>query len=202
MDYLNVGLTQQEAKSLYEKGKGNVQIDNIGKTNIDIIKENVFTYFNLIFFIMAVLLIISGAFNSLTFLPVIICNALIGIFQGIKAKNVLDKLKVLNQSSVLVIRDGNEQMISIDKLVLGDVIVLTAGSQICADAEVIDGEITVNEALLTGEADEITKKSGCELMSGSFVVSGKCLAKLTRVGMDSYISRLMLKAKKMPSSEQ
>ncbi|MBE5828623.1 MAG: HAD family hydrolase [Butyrivibrio sp.] len=202
MDYLNVGLTQQEAKSLYEEGKGNVQIDSIGKTNLDIIKENVFTYFNLIFFIMAVLLIVSGAFNSLTFLPVIICNSLIGIFQGIKAKNVLDKLKVLNQSSVEVIRDGTERMLTIDKLVLGDVIVLSAGSQICADAEVIDGEITVNEALLTGEADEITKKSGSELMSGSFVVSGKCLARLTKVGMDSYISQLMLKAKKMPSSEQ
>ena len=202
MDYMNVGLTQDEAKSLYEQGKGNVQIDNIGKTNLDIIKENVFTYFNLIFFIMAVLLIISGAFNSLTFLPVIICNALIGIFQGIKAKNVLDKLKVLNQSSQVAIRDGVERNVSIDKLVLGDVIVLSAGSQICADAEVLEGEITVNEALLTGEADEITKKSGSELMSGSFVVSGKCLARLTKVGMDSYISRLMLKAKKMPSSEQ
>lgn len=202
MNYKNVGLTQDEAKSLYEKGKGNVQIDNIGKTNLDIIKENVFTYFNLIFFIMAVLLIISGAFNSLTFLPVIICNALIGIFQGIKAKNILDRLKVLNQSSQVAIRDGVERTVSIDKLVLGDVIVLSAGSQICADAEVLDGEITVNEALLTGEADEITKKSGSELMSGSFVVSGKCLAKLTKVGMDSYISRLMLKAKKMPSSEQ
>ena len=202
MDYKNVGLTQDEAKSLYETGKGNVQIDNIGKTNLDIIKENVFTYFNLIFFIMAVLLIISGAFNSLTFLPVIICNALIGIFQGIKAKNVLDRLKVLNQSSQVAIRDGLERTVPIDKLVLGDVIVLSAGSQICADAEVLDGEITVNEALLTGEADEITKKSGSELMSGSFVVSGKCLARLTKVGMDSYISRLMLKAKKMPSSEQ
>ncbi|MBP3274573.1 MAG: HAD-IC family P-type ATPase, partial [Butyrivibrio sp.] len=202
MDYMNVGLTQDEAKSLYEKGKGNVQIDNIGKTNLDIIKENVFTYFNLIFFIMALLLIISGAFNSLTFLPVIICNALIGIFQGIKAKNVLDKLKVLNQSSQVAIRDGSERTVPIDKLVLGDVIVLSAGSQICADAEVLEGEITVNEALLTGEADEITKKSGSKLMSGSFVVSGKCLAKLTKVGMDSYISRLMLKAKKMPSSEK
>ena len=202
MDYMNVGLTAQEAKSLYENGKGNVQIDNIGKTNLDIIKENVFTYFNLIFFIMAVLLIISGAFNSLTFLPVIICNALIGIFQGIKAKNVLDRLKVLNQSTAVAIRDGQERTVPIDRLVLGDVIVLSAGSQICADAEVIDGEIAVNEALLTGEADEITKKTGSDLMSGSFVVSGKCLARLTKVGMDSYISRLMLKAKKMPSSEQ
>ncbi|RKM62457.1 HAD family hydrolase [Butyrivibrio sp. CB08] len=202
MDYTNVGLTQAEAKALYDQGKGNVQIENIGKTTKDIIRENIFTYFNLIFFIMAVLLVISGAWNSLTFLPVIICNALIGIFQGIKAKNVLDKLKVLNQSSAIAIRDGDERIVPLDKLVLGDVIVLSAGSQICADAVVVEGEVAVNEALLTGEADEIVKKSGSELMSGSFVVSGKCLAKLTSVGMDSYISKLMLKAKKMPSSEQ
>ncbi len=202
MDYSNVGLTQAEAKERYDRGKGNVQIENIGKTTGDIIKENVFTYFNLIFFIMAVLLIISGAWNSLTFLPVIICNALIGIFQGIKAKKVLDKLKVISQSTAIAIRDGDERIVPLDKLVLGDVIVLSAGNQICADAVVLDGEIAVNEALLTGEADEIVKKSGSELMSGSFVVSGKCLAELTRVGMDSYISRLMLKAKKMPSSEQ
>ena len=202
MNYKDVGLTQTQAKALYDQGKGNVQIDNIGKTNKDIIRENVFTYFNLIFFIMAVLLIISGAWNSLTFLPVIICNALIGIFQGIKAKNVLDKLKVINQSTVTVVRDREEKIVPIDKLVLGDVIVLSAGNQICADAVIIDGEVSVNEALLTGEADEITKKAGAELMSGSFVVSGKCLARLTRVGTDSYISKLMLKAKKMPSSEQ
>ena len=195
-------LTSAEAKELLEQGKGNVQIESIGKTNRDIIKENIFTYFNLIFFIMAILLIVSGAWNSLTFLPVIICNALIGIVQGIKAKNVLDRLKVLHQTTVTVIRDGQEKLVPVDRLVLGDIIVLTSGNQICADAVVVEGEIAVNEALLTGEADEIIKHSGSELMSGSFVVSGKCLAKLTRVGQESYISQLMLKAKKMPSSEQ
>ena len=90
-----------EARSLYEQGKGNVQIENIGKTNGEIVRENIFTYFNLIFLILAILLIISGAFNSLTFLPVIVCNALIGIFQGIRAKKILDDLKVLNQTSVM-----------------------------------------------------------------------------------------------------
>jgi cation-transporting ATPase E len=202
MEYTGLGLSQQEAKELYEDGKGNIQIENIGKTSADIIKENIFTYFNLIFFIMAILLVISGAWNSLTFLPVIICNSLIGIFQGIKAKNVLDKLKVINQPTATVIRDGTERTVHIDKLVLGDVIVLSQGDQICADAVVLDGEIAVNEALLTGEADEIVKKKDSELMSGSFVVSGRCLAKLTNVGHSSYISKLMLKAKKMPSSEQ
>ena len=197
-----MGLSTAKAKSLYEQGKGNVQIENIGKTNGEIIRENIFTYFNLIFLILAILLIISGALNSLTFLPVIVCNALIGIFQGIRAKKILDDLKVLNQTTVTAIRDGEERIVPVDKLVLGDVILLTAGSQICADAEVIEGEVNVNEALLTGEADEIVKAPGASLMSGSFVVSGKCLARLTKVGHDSYISKLMLKAKKMPSSEQ
>ena len=202
MELSGYGLSSADAKSLYASGKGNVQIDNTAKTTGDIIKENVFTYFNLIFFIMAVRLIISGAFNSLTFLPVIICNACIGILQEIKAKKILDKLNVLNQSTCIVIRDGDEDHVSINKLVLGDYIILSAGNQIPADAIVIEGEISVNEALLTGEADEINKKAEDELMSGSFVVSGKCIAKLTRVGSDSYISKLMLKAKSMQKSSQ
>ncbi|WP_242838216.1 HAD-IC family P-type ATPase [Butyrivibrio proteoclasticus] len=198
----NVGLTTARAKELYKEGYGNVQIDNTAKTTADIIKENVFTYFNLIFLIMTILLVAAGAYKSLTFLPVIICNSLIGIAQELKAKKVLDKLSVLNQSSARVIRDGSEDTVSIDRLVLGDVVLLTAGSQICADAVVIDGEVSVNEALLTGEADEIIKGRDCELKSGSFVVSGRCLARLSRVGVESYISQLMLKAKKMPSAEQ
>ena len=196
------GLTSQQAKELHQSGYGNIKVDNTAKSNIDIIKENVFTYFNLIFLLMAILLIISGAYNSLTFLPVIICNSLIGIFQELKAKQILDKLNVINQSTAVAIRDGEECVIPVEELVLGDVVVLGPGNQICADAVVIDGEISVNEALLTGEADEILKKQDSELMSGSFVVSGKCLAKLTRVGEKSYISRLMMKAKKMPASEQ
>ena len=200
--YKGIGLTTSQAKELYDQGKGNIQVDNTAKTTKDIVKENIFTYFNLIFLIMAILLVISGAFNSLTFLPVIICNSLIGIAQELKAKKVLDKLSVINQSSVTVIRDEDEDIVSVDKLVLGDVVLLTAGSQICADAVVLEGEISVNEALLTGEADEILKTKDSELMSGSFVVSGRCLAVLTKVGKESYISKLMLKAKKMPASEQ
>ncbi|MBE5834172.1 MAG: HAD family hydrolase [Butyrivibrio sp.] len=197
-----IGLTSEAAKGLLRDGYGNTQVDNTAKTTKDILRENIFTYFNLIFAIMAVLVIIAGDYRSLTFLPVVIANALIGIYQELQAKKVLDNLAVIHEATVTAIRDGQETIVPVDQLVLGDVIVLRSGNQICADAVVLQGEIAVNEALLTGEADEIVKTTDSELMSGSFVVSGECLAQLTRVGTNSYISKLMLKAKKMPSSEQ
>ena len=191
-----------QVRELTAQGKVNVQIDRTAKTTKDIIKENVFTYFNLIFLIISLLLIMAGAFNSLTFLPVVIANTLIGIFQELHAKKVLDGLSILNEPNATAIRDGSRTKVPIDKLVLGDVIVLRAGNQIPADAVVLDGEAAVNEALLTGEADEIVKGKGDALMSGSFVASGECTAELVKVGKDSYISGLMLKARKMPTGEQ
>ena len=197
-----IGLDSSQVRELTAKGKVNVQIDRTAKTTKDIIKENVLTYFNLIFLIISLLLIVAGAFNSLTFLPVIIANTLIGIFQELHAKKVLDGLSILHEPNAVVIRDGSRTKVPIDKLVLGDVIVLKAGNQIPADAEIVSGEAAINEALLTGEADEIVKGPGDELMSGSFVASGECMVRLTRVGQDSYISKLMLKARKMPTGEQ
>ena len=197
-----VGLESSQVRELTQQGKVNVQIDRTAKTTKDIIKENVFTYFNLIFLIISLLLIVAGALNSLTFLPVIIANMLIGIFQELHAKKVLDNLSILNEPTSAAYRDGELRRVPIDKLVLGDVIALKAGNQIPADAVVISGEVAVNEALLTGEADEIVKGPGDPLMSGSFVASGECTAELTQVGVDSYISKLMLKARKMPVGEQ
>ncbi len=197
-----VGLTTEQAHDLRRQGLGNQQIDTTQKTTKDIYKENIFTYFNLIFFILAILLLVVGSYKSMTFLPVVIANTAIGIIQELRAKKILDHLSVLNEPTATVMRDGEEDNISTDQLVLHDVIVLRSGNQIPADAVVISGEISVNEALLTGEADEITKGKGKELMSGSFVVSGQCYAELTRVGADSYISQLMLKAKKMSTGEQ
>ena len=197
-----IGLETSEVRELTAQGKVNAQIDRTAKTTKDIIKENVFTYFNLIFLIISLLLVMAGALNSLTFLPVVIANMLIGIFQELHAKKVLDGLSILNEPNAVAIRDGRRTKVPIDKLVLGDVIVLRAGNQIPADAVVLDGEAAVNEALLTGEADEIVKGKGDELMSGSFVASGECTAKLVKVGQDSYISKLMLKARKMPTGEQ
>ncbi|MBO5999506.1 MAG: cation-translocating P-type ATPase [Lachnospiraceae bacterium] len=194
------GLSSKEARALLENGKGNIQPDRSARTVGDIVKENIFTYFNLIFAILAVLVIAAGSFNSLTFLVVVVANTFIGIFQEINAKKVLDKLSLLNATHAYAMRDGRQVRIPVDKLVLGDVIVLGSGDQIPADAVVLSGEVAVNEALLTGEADEITKPKGASLMSGSFVVSGSCYAELTRVGNDSYISRLLLKAKKLSTN--
>ena len=130
------------------------------------------------------------SFRDLTFLPVIIANTLIGIVQEIKAKKTLEKLSVLNAPKATAIRDGAEVTLAAEDLVLDDIVVFTAGKQICADAVVLEGEVQVNESLLTGESDEITKRPGDELMSGSFIVSGSCKSRLTQVGEDSYISRL------------
>ena len=177
-------------------------MDSPSKTTKEIIISNVFTYFNLIFLVIAVLLLLVGAFRDLTFLPVIICNTLIGIIQEIRSKKVLDKLSVLNAPKATVVREGKLQTIPAEKAVLDDVVKFQAGNQICADATVIDGEVQVNESLLTGESDEITKKPGDTLMSGSFVVSGSCLGRLEQVGADSYISKLTLEAKATKEGEQ
>ena len=144
----------------------------------------------------------AGSFRNLTFLPVILANLFIGIIQEIRAKNTLDKLSVLNAPKALVVREGRQFSIPAEELVLDDIVIFKAGNQICADAIVVDGEVSVNESLLTGESDEISKKPGDELMSGSFIVSGECYARLDKVGEDSYISKLTLEAKAMNSEEQ
>ncbi len=198
----DTGLTQAQVKERMEKGWSNAPVDSPSKTTKEIITSNVFTYFNLIFIVIAVLLIMVGAFRDLTFLPVIICNTLIGIIQEIRSKKVLDNLSVLNAPKATVMRDGKFQTIPAEQAVLDDVVKFQAGNQICADASVIDGEVQVNESLLTGESDEITKKPGDTLMSGSFVVSGSCLGRLEQVGADSYISKLTLEAKATKEGEQ
>lgn len=200
LDKINA-LTNEEVRSLELEGLTNEISDKSGKTALGIIRDNVFTYFNLIFLVLSVLLIMAGAFRSLTFMPVVIANSLIGIIQQLHAKKVLDKLNVMSAPEAVVIREGEEKKIPVSKLVLGDVIFLKAGSQIPADAKVISGNISVNESLLTGEADEVEKGEGAELMSGSFLVTGECYAKLTAVGKDSYISKLTAEAKKLETKE-
>lgn len=196
------GLSAEQVRSYYENGWGNEPAESATKSIEEIIKGNLFTYFNLIFAILSVLVIMTGSFRSLTFLPVVLVNLLIGIIQEIRAKKVLDKLSVLNVPKVTAIRDGKKTEVATEKLVLDDIVLFHAGNQICADAIVLDGEVSVNEALLTGESDEILKKPGDMLMSGSFLVSGECRARLSRVGQDAYISKLTLEAKAMETKEQ
>ena len=196
------GLTSQQVQEHRLHGWVNRSVEPPSKTTKEIIHENVFTYFNLIFVVLAVLLCLVGSFRDLTFLPVIVANTLIGIIQEIRAKQALDKLTMLNAPHAAVIRDGKRAMIDAEDLVIDDIVIFKAGNQVCADAEVSAGEVQVNESLLTGEADEITKRRGDKLMSGSFIVSGQCHARLEKVGEDSYISRLTLQAKEMQEGEQ
>lgn len=197
-----IGLTGREVEERVTQGLNNRTNITTGKTAGNIIKSNTFTYFNLIFLILTVLLCMVGSFRNLTFLPVIIGNTVIDIIQELRAKRTLDKMNMLNAPHSIVIRGGVQLQIPSEELVKDDVVLLSAGSQICADAIVLQGGIFVNEALLTGEADEIKKAAGDSLLSGSFVVSGQCYAKLTCVGNESYISRLTAEAKAMGSGEQ
>ena len=199
---IRYGLNSDQVNEYFENGWSNEPVEPPSKTVPEIIKSNLFTYFNLVFAVLVALLILAGSFRNLTFLPVILANLFIGIIQEIRAKNTLDKLSVLNAPKALVVREGRQFSIPAEELVLDDIVIFKAGNQICADTIVVDGEVSVNESLLTGESDEISKKPGDELMSGSFIVSGECYARLDKVGEDSYISKLTLEAKAMNSEEQ
>jgi cation-transporting ATPase E len=199
---IKTGLTAQQVRERMEAHLDNCPVESATKSVKDIVKENVFTYFNLIFAILAVLLAMVGAWRDMTFLVVITANTLIGIVQEIHAKRVLDKLSILNAPKTTVLRDGQTGELPSEQLVKDDVIILSAGNQIPADAVVLDGTAQVNEALLTGESDEVAKQAGDTLMSGSFVVSGQVTARLTGVGAESYISKLTLQATKSKSGEQ
>lgn len=196
------GLTDDEVNERLEQGLVNQTDISTGKSVKNIILSNILTYFNLIFLIIAILLIYVGSYRNLTFLPVIIGNIVIGIVQELRAKQILDKMNLINAPHSIVFRNGVQKQILSQQLVKDDIVLLSAGNQICADAIVIEGNIQVNEALLTGEADEIEKISGSSLLSGSFVVSGQCFAKLEHVGNDSYITKLTAEAKAMGSGEQ
>ena len=158
--------------------------------------------YNLIFFILAFILILEKSYNHLTFLVVVFVNTIIGIFQEIRAKKTLEKLTLVSAPLAKVIRDGREECVNSDELVLDDIVIFEAGNQICADAIVCDGEVNVNEALVTGESDEIKKGKDAPLLSGSFVVSGRCRARLDKVGHESFASRLTMDAKKIKKKQQ
>lgn len=195
------GLTSQEVSERIQNHQVNEPVDPGTKTNKDIIKGNLLTYFNMIFLILAILVCVAGSFRSLTFLPVVIGNALIGIIQEIRARDTLAKMNLINAPHTKVIRDGKKKKIMSEQLVVDDLAIFTAGDQIPADAVIISGSVKVNESLLTGESDEIEKGKNGRLLSGSFIVSGECRAVIEKVGKDSYISRLTLEAKSEKKQE-
>ncbi len=191
-----LGLTEAEVLERKEKGQINIIEEKTVKSNWEIIAGNVFTLFNLYNFLIAIALMSVGAYSNLAFILIIILNISIGSFQEIHAKNMVAKLSVLTVSKVDVIRDGREKSISVDEVVLDDITILNMGNQISSDSVVIDGKIEVNESLLTGESDTIVKMPGDKLFSGSYVVSGKCYAKVEKVGKDNLAAEITLKSKK------
>ena len=190
------GLSSEEVKKLMDEDKVNVSNSNNLKSNWQIIKDNVFTLFNLYNLIIAIALLLVGAYTNTFFFLIITINVLIGIIQEIHGKNLVKKLSILTSSKTTVIRDGKEEEIKVEKVVLGDLILLKQGDQIPSDSYVIDGEIEVNEALLTGESDLIVKKLEDKLLSGSYVVSGTCYAIVEKVGDDNFANQIVTATKK------
>ena len=154
------GLTSKEVEERRKRGEGGTAAEKITKTKGQIVRENVFTLFNFLNFLIAALLFAVGAYSNMLFICIIILNIVIGIFQELKAKKLVDELSILNRPTVRVKRDGKEQKISLDEIVRDDLMILESGDQICSDAVVADGTLEVNESLLTGESDAIPKEKG------------------------------------------
>ncbi|MGX7420708.1 cation-translocating P-type ATPase [Carnobacterium gallinarum] len=190
------GLSAAQVATQKEKGLVNAAPEKVTKTNGQIIKENVWTMFNLLNLIIGVALAAVGAYSNLLFMLIILLNICIGIFQEITAKNLVEKLSLISAVKAHVIRDGQELEVAIEDLVQDDIILLDMGDQIPADAIVVHGSIEANESLLTGESDSIMKREDAHLLSGSFVVSGRCYARIEKVGAESFSAKIAHEAKK------
>ena len=197
------GLSAQEVIERRQRGEGETEAAPITKSKGQIVKENLFTLFNFLNFLIAVLLFAVGAYSNMLFIAIIILNIVIGIAQELKAKKLVDQLSILNRPTVCVRREGREMKIQLEDIVKGDLIVLESGNQICNDAVVADGELEVNESLLTGESDAVSKEKGPELYSGSFVIAGKAYARVIHVGSENYATKLIneVKQEKQVQSE-
>ncbi|HEY5556653.1 HAD-IC family P-type ATPase [Acetobacterium sp.] len=197
------GLTQAQVEERIKEGKVNSQPPSKTKTMNAIIKDNIFTLFNILNIVLACMIIFVASYRNLLFINIVIINTIIGIVQEIKAKKTIDKLSLISQPRTTVLRDGIRQVINFESIVLDDVLILTPGKQIPSDGIVIRGEIEVNESLLTGESEPIVKHLGDTLLSGSFVVSGEATVQVTKVGLENYASKIAEDAKviKEPNSE-
>ena len=189
------GLSDSQVQERIDAGCVNTQDERITKSYEEIFRDNVLTLFNLINAILAGLIIFIGSFKNLLFLGVVISNLVIGILQEIRAKRVLDKLSLITQPYLKVLRNGKEMELHMDDIVLDDILCLSTGSQVCADAMVVEGRLEVNESLVTGESDIIVKHTHDTLYSGSFVVSGQAKVQVQHVGKDNYAATIMKDAK-------
>ena len=189
------GLSEAEARRRLEAGGGNASPVSITKSAGQIVREHVCTLFNLFNVLIAIALALVGAWSNLLFILIIALNTAIGIVQELHAKRLVEQIAVLTAPKARVLRDGEIRELPVEELVLGDVLALERGIQIPADALVLEGEIETDESLLTGESVPVRKTPGEELLSGSVVVSGACMARVERVGVDNYATRLTQEAR-------
>ncbi|AFA49404.1 cation-translocating P-type ATPase [Acetobacterium woodii] len=198
-----MGLSQAQVEERVTAGKVNIQPESKTKTIGRIIQDNTLTLFNILNIILALMVIFVQSFQNLLFINIVVINTFIGTIQEIKAKKTIDKLSLISQPHVTVLRDGSPMEIVFEKIVIDDILILKAGKQVPSDAQVVSGELEVNESLLTGESESIMKYVGDELLSGSFVVSGEATVQVNRVGLENYASKLVeaVKVAKKPNSE-
>lgn len=194
-EYRAGGLSDKEVNERIQNGRINGEPESHTKSIKQIVTENIFTFFNLINIILGLMVFLTGSYKNCLFLGVIFFNILIGIFQEIRAKRVVDRLSLVSAPKAVVLRGGKEKEINTAEIVMDDLMLLTAGRQICSDCVVAEGECEVNESLITGESDPVFKKSGDEMMSGSFIVSGSVKARVNRVGSENFASKITAGAK-------
>ena len=188
------GLTAAEVETRRAAGQTNQPPRSQTKTTGEIVRDNICTYFNLVFLVLAIMLALVRSWLNMGFLGIVFWNTLIGIVQQLRAKKTIDELTLVSARKVRCLRDGQWCEVLSDDLVRDDVVEFGAGDQIVADAVVLDGSAQANESLITGEARAVPKEAGGELRSGSFLMAGRCTARLTHVGADSYASKLTAEA--------
>ena len=198
---IHIGLTKEQVQAQIKAGFVNGELETKTKSYLQILKDNLFSLFNLVNLILVLCILISGSIKNALFFLVVIWNFLIGTIQEIRAKKTIEKLSLLSAPKVTVLRDGTIQEIQTSGIVLGEIMQLKNGNQVCADAVVIDGSCQVNESLITGESEPIDKRTGDHLISGSFLVSGRVLAEAEHIGKDNYVSKITLGAKYFKKSE-
>lgn len=202
MSFKYEGLSQKEVENRLKSGQVNIAKNESSKTYGQIFASNLLTFFNLINIFLFILVLSVGSHRNALFIIVVAVNAGIGLYQEIKARRLLDKLSLLNTSKVKTFRQGKQIELKQEELVLDDIILLGLGDQIPCDCQIIEGQVEVNEALLTGEADALTKKADAELFSGSFVTSGTAVARVVHVGKDNYIHQLAHEAQKIKKQKR
>ncbi|EST89550.1 cation transporter E1-E2 family ATPase [Vagococcus lutrae LBD1] len=194
-EFKQSGLTSQEVIDRKQQGLGNDFQEDVSKSTTDIVKDNVLTLFNFLNLAIGICLALVGAYSNMVFLAIIAVNIAIGIYQEIHARNMVAKLTIVSKGQTTVIRDSHEHRMDASELVMDDIVKLQAGEQIPTDLILVSGKVEVNEALLTGESDLIEKTMNDELLSGSFVSSGQCYARVIRVGQDNYATKIATQAK-------